>query len=89
MLGFGLEQMKLPSNRPEDLLPEYKEAYDAMPECYRADSCLTFYVDKGMLFADYDLGGLFGWHAERKVWFGFKKPNGFDVPKRTSSYYED
>ena len=70
----------LPSNRPEDLLPEYVGAYKALPECYRADSCLKFYQKvevvvggfsgemKCTLYADYDLGETYIWTGrwERK-----------------------
>jgi len=69
--------MKLPSNRPEDLLPEYKEAYDALPECYRADSCLEFterysYTSEDgectNLYANHDLGGTYIWDEQKKQW---------------------
>jgi len=56
--------MKLPSNRPEDLLPEYEAAYEALPESYRADSCLHFYLKGDNLYADYDMGGTYVFHVE-------------------------
>lgn len=62
--------MTLPSNCPEDLLPKYKYAYNALPACYRADSCLRFYEALGhngidiVLKCDYDLGGTYLWNGE-------------------------
>lgn len=48
-------------NRPENLLLSEinkKEAYDALPEPYKNDSCLLFYMneDGSELFAENDLG---------------------------------
>jgi hypothetical protein len=44
-------------NTVMDLFPE---AYEALPEPYKNDSCLTFFLDvNGNLCAEFDLGGEF------------------------------
>lgn len=35
---------------PESLLTEWKDAYELLPEPYKADSCLFFWSEGGMLF---------------------------------------
>ena len=60
--------MKLPSSRPEDLLPEYEFAYDELPEPYKCDSALMFYVFDGRLYAKHDLHGTYVWSAEACDW---------------------
>lgn len=42
----------------------YPEAYEALPEPYKNDRALTFYVDvNGNLCADHDLGGTWVWNG--------------------------
>jgi len=52
----------------------YPHAWDALPECYKADSCLTFFLDcNGNLCSELDLGGECVWNGSKWVstdpWF--------------------
>ncbi len=50
---------------------DYPEAWAALPETYKADSCLSFYTECGVLFAEYDLGGTYAFDAHANVWEQF------------------
>lgn len=49
--------MNFDINKLEELFPQ---AYKALPECYKEDSCLVFFIDNNdNLCAEFDLGGEF------------------------------
>jgi hypothetical protein len=57
-MDFGLDLLE--TNHPA--------AYAALPEPYKNDSCLVFFVDiNGHLCAEYDLGGEYLWTGEEWV----------------------
>ena len=56
----------------QEVVDVYPEAYKALPECYQADSCLSFFVDiNGHLACEYDLGGEYYWTG--KAWVEIKR----------------
>ena len=53
----------------EALFAVNAEAYDALPDSYKADSCLKFFYDvNNNLCAELDLGGEFMWLPATKEW---------------------
>jgi len=54
-------------NRPEGIADRFPKAYAALPDSYKNDSALTFYVDEmGTLCAEHDI------HDETYIWDGRK-----------------
>lgn len=57
MSGFGLKE----------LLARFPEAYRALPQIYKEDSVLVFFIDINQnLCAEHDLGEEFLWNGE--IW---------------------
>ena len=57
-------------NDPECLLKDYPEAYQALPDCYQADSSLNFFIDvNGNLCAEHTLDNEeYVWSKESNKW---------------------
>jgi hypothetical protein len=54
-----------------ELEERFPAAYGALPEPYRNDSCLVFFVDiNGNLCAELDIGGEYLWTGEKWVTIG-------------------
>jgi len=48
----------------EQMQERFSAAYEALPETYKADSCLEFFLDvNDNLCAEYDLGGEYLWNG--------------------------
>lgn len=59
----------------------FPEAWEALPEPYKNDSCLTFYTDGEGLWAIYDLGGVYSFTP-----FGWRKSFARKILERVSDW---
>jgi hypothetical protein len=49
-----------------DVETRYPAAWEALPDGYKSDSCLEFFIDLNRnLCAEYDLGGLYIWTGKQ------------------------
>ena len=65
--------MTVLGSNPSDLLNYYPEAYDALPDRYKADRLLLFRVIKGELYATLDTGSNWHYNDKLKVWEPWSK----------------